>query len=168
LYLLIFGHVLEEHVQVFPGVSYTSFLVPGLVMMSVLQNAFANSSSSLGARSKITGNLVFLLMSRCRTGGLVRGYVGASVRARAGGGSRRLRRHGLVCAAALGEPCGSWSSRHSVPHAGFAGADRRAVGREVDQMAAFQNFIIMPDDVSLRRVLFGEVRCRASGRPSAT
>ena len=47
MYLLIFGHVLQDHVQAFPGVGYTSFLVPGLVMMSVLQNAFANSSSSL-------------------------------------------------------------------------------------------------------------------------
>ena len=62
LYLLIFGHVLEAHVQVFPGVSYTAFLVPGLVMMSVLQNAFANSSSSL-IQSKITGNLVFVLLA---------------------------------------------------------------------------------------------------------
>jgi len=47
LYLLIFSHVLEAHVEVYPGVSYTSFLVPGLVMMSMLQNAFSNSSSSL-------------------------------------------------------------------------------------------------------------------------
>ena len=47
LYLLIFGHVLEGKVEVYPGVAYTSFLIPGLVMMSVLQNAFANSSSSL-------------------------------------------------------------------------------------------------------------------------
>ena len=61
LYLLIFGHVLEDHVQVYPGVRYTAFLVPGLVMMSVLQNAFANSSSSL-IQSKITGNLVFVLL----------------------------------------------------------------------------------------------------------
>ena len=47
LYLMIFSHVLEDRVQVFDRVGYTSFLVPGLVMMSVLQNAFANSSSSL-------------------------------------------------------------------------------------------------------------------------
>ncbi|MFP3607865.1 ABC transporter permease, partial [Paraburkholderia sp. SIMBA_053] len=47
LYLTIFGHALRNHVQIYPGVEYTSFLVPGLVMMSVLQNAFANSSSSL-------------------------------------------------------------------------------------------------------------------------
>ncbi len=61
LYLLIFSHVLEAHVQVFPGVGYTAFLMPGLIMMSVLQNAFANSSSSL-IQSKITGNIVFVLL----------------------------------------------------------------------------------------------------------
>src|SRR5436853_4389988 len=63
LYLLIFSHVLESHVSVFDGrVRYTAFLIPGLVMMSVLQNAFANSSSSM-IQSKITGNLVFILLS---------------------------------------------------------------------------------------------------------
>src|SRR6266567_7181404 len=62
LYLLIFSHVLESRVSVFDGrVAYTSFLIPGLVMMSVLQNAFANSSSSL-IQSKITGNLIFILL----------------------------------------------------------------------------------------------------------
>ncbi len=61
LYLLIFSHVLEEHVQVYAGVSYTAFLMPGLIMMSLLQNAFANSSSSL-IQSKITGNIVFVLL----------------------------------------------------------------------------------------------------------
>ena len=61
LYLLIFSHVLEKHVEVYPGVAYTAFLMPGLVMMSVLQNAFANSSSSL-IQSKITGNIVFVLL----------------------------------------------------------------------------------------------------------
>ena len=61
LYLLIFSHVLSEHVQVYAGVPYAAFLVPGLVMMSALQNAFANSSSSL-IQSKITGNIVFMLL----------------------------------------------------------------------------------------------------------
>jgi len=61
LYLLIFSHVLSEHVQVYPGVHYTAFLMPGLIMMSILQNAFANSSSSL-IQSKITGNIVFVLL----------------------------------------------------------------------------------------------------------
>jgi ABC-2 type transport system permease protein len=61
LYLLIFSHVLEGHVEVYPGVSYTAFLMPGLIMMSVLQNAFANCSSSL-IQSKQSGNIVFVLL----------------------------------------------------------------------------------------------------------
>ena len=61
LFLLIFSHVLDRHVTVYGEVAYTSFLVPGLVMMSVLQNAFANSSSSL-IQSKITGNIIFVLL----------------------------------------------------------------------------------------------------------
>ena len=62
LYLLIFGHVLSDRVKVFDSVGYTSFLIPGLVMMSVLQNAFANSSSSI-IQSKIMGSLVFVLLT---------------------------------------------------------------------------------------------------------
>jgi ABC-type multidrug transport system permease subunit len=60
LYLMIFSHVLEEHVQVH-GVPYAAFLIPGLVMMSALQNAFANSSSSL-IQAKVTGSIVFVLL----------------------------------------------------------------------------------------------------------
>src|SRR6185437_614635 len=78
LYLLIFGHVLEGRVKVFGSVGYTSFLIPGLVMMSVLQNAFANSSSSL-IQSKITGNLVFLLVTPLSHWAWFVAYVGASV-----------------------------------------------------------------------------------------
>jgi ABC-2 type transport system permease protein len=70
--------VLEDHVQVFPGVSYTSFLVPGLVMMSVLQNSFANTSSSL-IQSKVTGNLVFLLVTPLSHVAWFAAYVGASL-----------------------------------------------------------------------------------------
>ncbi|MDE1957016.1 MAG: ABC transporter permease, partial [Betaproteobacteria bacterium] len=62
LYLVIFSHAIAGHLVVYGSVPYTSFLIPGLAMMSVLQNAFANSSSSL-IQSKITGNLVFVLLS---------------------------------------------------------------------------------------------------------
>src|SRR5512135_3424254 len=80
LYLLVFGHVLAAHVEAFPGVSYTAFLIPGLVMMSVLQNAFANTSSSL-IQSKITGNLVFVLLAPLSPQGMFAAYVaGAMVR----------------------------------------------------------------------------------------
>jgi len=78
LYVLIFGHVLDAHVQVFQGVRYTAFLIPGLVMMSILQNAFANSSSSL-IQSKITGNLVFILLTPLSYWEWFAAYVLASV-----------------------------------------------------------------------------------------
>src|SRR5690348_5252025 len=78
LYLLIFSHVLEAHVQVYPGVKYSAFLIPGLIMMAVLQNAFANSSSSL-IQSKITGNLVFVLLSPLSYQEIFFAYVLASI-----------------------------------------------------------------------------------------
>jgi len=62
LYLLIFSHVLDSRLEVYEGVAYTAFLIPGLIMMSLLQNAFSNSSSSL-IQSKVMGNIVFLLLT---------------------------------------------------------------------------------------------------------
>ena len=62
LYLMIFSHVLGDRIEVYEGVPYTSFLIPGLIMMSLLQNSFANSSSSL-IQSKVMGNIVFLLLT---------------------------------------------------------------------------------------------------------
>jgi len=61
LYLLVFSHVLEGRMQVYGSIPYTAFLIPGLVMMSILQNTFANTSSSL-IQSKITGSVVFVLL----------------------------------------------------------------------------------------------------------
>ncbi|RYE68922.1 MAG: metal-dependent hydrolase, partial [Oxalobacteraceae bacterium] len=78
LYLVIFGHVLDGRVEMLEGVAYTSFLIPGLVMMSVLQNAFANSSSSL-IQSKISGNLVFILLAPLSHAEILAAYVGAAV-----------------------------------------------------------------------------------------
>ncbi|MGH8506557.1 MAG: ABC transporter permease [Stenotrophobium sp.] len=62
LYLLVFAQAMSGRVEVYPGVNYTEFLVPGLVMMTIIQNAFANTSSSL-VQSKLLGNLVFLMMA---------------------------------------------------------------------------------------------------------
>ena len=78
LYLMIFGHVLSDRVQVYPGVGYVAFLVPGLVMMAVLQNAFANSASSL-VQSKIMGNLVFTLLTPLSARDWFIAYVGAAI-----------------------------------------------------------------------------------------
>jgi len=78
LYLLVFGHVLEGRVEVFPGVSYTQFLIPGLLMMTVIQNAFANTSSSL-IQSKVMGSIVFVLLPPFSSLELFLAYIGAAV-----------------------------------------------------------------------------------------
>jgi ABC-2 type transport system permease protein len=144
LYLLIFGHVLDDHVEAFPGVGYTSFLVPGLVMMSVLQNAFANTSSSL-VQSKITGNLVFLLVTPLSHWAWFVAYVGASaVRGLVVGGGVLLVTVWFA-PLSLAEPW--WILVFAALGAGMLGALGLIAGLwadKFDQMAAFQNFIIMP------------------------
>jgi ABC-2 type transport system permease protein len=144
LYLLIFSHVLESHVQVYEGVPYTAFLIPGLIMMSVLQNAFANSSSSI-IQSKVMGNIVFVLLtplthmqffSAFLIAAIIRGlvvglciYLGALWFV-----DLQMAHPGYIFAFALlgsallgtfGIIAGIWADRF-------------------DQMAAFQNFVIMP------------------------
>ena len=152
LYLLIFGHVLEDHVKVYDGVSYTAFLIPGLVMMSVLQNAFANSSSSM-VQSKIMGNLVFLLLTPLSHWSWFFAYtLSAVVRGVAVG-------MGVLLATALfvwqssalnfsllpQEPL--WALVFAFTGAAMLGALGLIAGlwaEKFDQMAVFQNFIIMP------------------------
>ncbi|MBK8764476.1 MAG: ABC transporter permease [Burkholderiaceae bacterium] len=78
LYLLVFSNALQGRVEAFPGVAYTTFLVPGLVMMAMQQNAFANASSSL-IQSKVTGNVVFILLPPLSVRDLFGAYVGAAM-----------------------------------------------------------------------------------------
>ena len=47
LYLFVFGEALSKHLPVYEGVSYTAFIIPGLIMMTVLQNTFPITASSL-------------------------------------------------------------------------------------------------------------------------
>ena len=144
LYLVIFGHVLEGRVQVYPRVSYTGFLVPGLVMMSVLQNAFANSSSSL-IQSKMTGNIVFILLPPISYGEFFAAYAGAAT-------MRGL----IVGAGVLAVTAGFTDLRLAAPVwalafalagaalLGTLGLIAGIVSDKIDQLAAFQNFIIVP------------------------
>jgi ABC-2 type transport system permease protein len=144
LYLLIFGHVLEDHVKVYDSVGYTSFLIPGLVMMSVLQNAFANSSSSL-VQSKITGNLVFLLVSPLSHWAWFVAYVGASVVRGVVVGTGVFVVTVWFAPLRMAEPW--WALVFAVLGAGMLGSLGLIAGLwadKFDQMAAFQNFIIMP------------------------
>ncbi len=144
LYLLIFGHVLNGKVEPMPGVGYTSFLVPGLVMMSVLQNAFANSSSSL-VQSKITGNLVFLLVTPLSHWAWFAAYSGASVVRGVAVGSGVMLVTVWLAPLQLAEPW--WIVVFAVLGAGMLGSMGLIAGLwadKFDQMAAFQNFVIVP------------------------
>ncbi len=144
LYLLIFSHVLEAHVQVYPGVSYTAFLMPGLIMMSILQNAFANSSSSL-IQSKQSGNIVFVLLpplshleffSAYLLAAIVRGLV-------VGMGVLLVG----LCFTDLGFAHPMWVLVFAVAASAAFGAIGIAAGvwaDKYDHMAGVQNFIIMP------------------------
>jgi len=144
LYLLIFGHVLEDRVQVFENVSYTSFLIPGLVMMSVLQNAFANSSSSL-IQSKITGNIVFVLLPPLSHFEVFAAYVlAAMVRGMVVG-------LGVFVITAwfadLSFAAPGWILLFALLGSAILGTMGLIGGiwaDKFDQIAAFQNFIVMP------------------------
>jgi ABC-2 type transport system permease protein len=144
LYLLIFGHVLQGRVQVYPGVSYTGFLVPGLVMMSVLQNAFANSSSSL-IQSKITGNLVFVLLPPLSHWELFSAYVlAAMVRGLAVGLGVFII---TAWFAHLSFVAPWWIALFALLGAAILATMGLIAGiwaEKFDQLAAFQNFLIMP------------------------
>ena len=144
LYLMIFGHVLEDRVQVYESVGYTAFLLPGLVMMSVLQNAFANSSSSM-VQSKVMGNLVFLMLTPLSHRAWFCAYVGSSVVRGLAVGAGVLLATWWFAQPSLVAPL--WVLVFALLGAALLGALGLIAGlwaEKFDQMAVFQNFIIMP------------------------
>lgn len=144
LYLMIFSHALTGRVEVFPGVAYTSFLVPGLVMMSLLQNAFANASSSL-IQSKVSGNLVFVLLAPLTPGELYAGYVLAAMVRGVVVGLGVMLVTLFFASVGLSHPL--WALVFAVLGAGIMGTLGLLAGiwaEKYDQIATFQNFLITP------------------------
>ncbi|MGY6410867.1 MAG: ABC transporter permease [Alkalilacustris sp.] len=126
------------------GVSFLQFLAPGILMMTVIQNAFANTSSSIMI-SKVQGNIVDTLMPPLSPGELVVGYL-------AGGIAR-----GLLVALAIALPLAlvlGLGVAHPLWLAGFVlvgSAFMAALGivagifaGKFDQMAAITNFVVTP------------------------
>ena len=83
LYILIFGFTLEQRISSIEGISYTIFIIPGLIMMNTLTNASSNPSSSL-LQMKLTGQIPDLMQAPLSSleislafivGGVVRGVV---------------------------------------------------------------------------------------------
>ena len=144
LYILVFSSALQGRVSVYENICYISFLVPGLAMMSLLQNAFANSSSSL-VQSKVSGNLVFIMLTPLSYRDWFIGYVGgAAIR-------------GLLVAFCIVVICSFFAPLHlnapvwivlfallGAVSLGSLGVIAGLWADKFDQMAAFQNFIIMP------------------------
>ena len=62
LYLFVFGATLGERLSVLEGFSYAQFVIPGLILMGVINNSFANTSSSL-FMSRYLGGIVDLLVT---------------------------------------------------------------------------------------------------------
>jgi len=144
LYLLIFGHVLQDHVKVYDRIGYTAFLVPGLVMMSVLQNAFANSSSSL-VQSKITGSLVFILLTPLSHRAWFAAYVASSVARGLAVGLGVFLATLFFAHTAIAAPL--WALLFALLGAALLGTLGVIAGLwadKFDQMAAFQNFVVVP------------------------
>jgi ABC-2 type transport system permease protein len=144
LYLLIFGHALEDHVKVYDLVTYTAFLVPGLAMMSLLQNAFANSSSSL-IMSKVMGNLVFLLLTPLSYVHWFVAYVGAAVVRGVIVGIGVFAVSALFTHVSFVAPI--WIVAFALMGAALMGTLGLIAGlwaEKFDQLAAFQNFVVMP------------------------
>ena len=143
LYLMIFGHVLEGK-EVYGRLNYTAFLIPGLVMMSVLQNAFANTSSSL-IQSKVTGNLVFVLLAPFSHLEFYAAYVLAAVFRGIVVGSGVLLITAWFAMPSFEYPL--WIMVFALLGAAILGSMGLIAGiwaDKYDQLAAFQNFIIMP------------------------
>ncbi len=144
LFLLIFSQVVSSEIREFTGVSYSQFLIPGLVMMTILQNSFANSSSSL-IQSKVYGNLSFVLLSPISPLEMYISFVAASI----------VR--GL--AVGLGVYLAGWLAfdisvvnpfvviLFAILGSALMGSIGLAAGiwaDKYDQLAAFQNFLIVP------------------------
>ena len=144
LYLLVFSHALQKHVVVFEGVSYTSFLVPGLIMMTVIQNAFANSSSSL-IQSKVTGNIIFILLTPLSHFEFFMAFLLAAII------RGLLVGIGVFLAASLFVSLPIYNAAILIMYAVLGSAILATLGiiagiwaEKFDQLAGFQNFVIMP------------------------
>ncbi|HUH40117.1 MAG TPA: ABC transporter permease [Castellaniella sp.] len=144
LYLLIFSHVLEDRVQVYGTVSYTAFLIPGLMMMSMLQNSFANPSSSL-IQSRITGNLIFVLLPPFSHRQIFMAYMLAAVARGLMVGAGVWLVALFFIALPVQQPL--WLLVFGVLSCWILGTLGLIAGlwsEKFDQLAAFQNFLIMP------------------------
>ena len=144
MYLLVFGAALNGKMLTGSSIDYVGFLAPGLVMMAVLNNAFANSSSSF-IQSKISGSLDFILMPPMGSLSVAGAYVLASA----------VR--GLFVGACVWVGTLVWADFHCHNPAvvlgfslgacilmGSLGLIAAVLADRYEQMGLIQNFVVMP------------------------
>jgi ABC-2 type transport system permease protein len=145
LFLMVFSVAIGDRAGLSGGVDFVTFLIPGLVMMTVLQNAFANTSSSIVV-SKVQGNIVDLLMPPLGPGELLVGL--------AAGGMTRGIMVGIVAAICLAVLGGLGLPSQPLVALAFlflgsllmalAGILAGIRANKFDEMAAITNFVIQP------------------------
>jgi ABC-2 type transport system permease protein len=145
LFLMVFSVAIGDRAGLSGGVDFVTFLIPGLVMMTVLQNAFANTSSSIVV-SKVQGNIVDLLMPPLGPGELLVGL--------AAGGMTRGIMVGIVAAICLAVLGGLGLPSQPFVALAFlflgsllmalAGILAGIRANKFDEMAAITNFVIQP------------------------
>ena len=144
LFLAVFNLALGRSVQTINDVPFANFIAPGLIMMTILQNAFANSASSIG-QAKSQGNIVDVLMAPLGEFELALGYVGGSVA------------RGLICglvtalAILIFIPLSIYSFAALFFYAIMGGLMMGSLGTMVgiwadkwDQQQGITNFIVLP------------------------
>jgi ABC-2 type transport system permease protein len=144
LFLVVFAYSLRGRVEIFSGVEYSAFLVPGLAMMSMLQNAFANGSSSL-MQSKMTGNIIFVLLPPFSHQEFFAAYLLAAVARGLVVGSGVFVATVWFVDLRLEHPL--WAVAFAILGSGVMGALGIIAGiysDKIDQLAGFQNFVVLP------------------------
>ncbi|MDR9394227.1 ABC transporter permease [Roseovarius sp. SYSU LYC5161] len=144
LFLMIFTIAIGPRRGDVMGVDFTTFIAPGILMMTVIQNSFANTSSSI-VISKVQGNIVDTLMPPLSAIEMVLGYLAGAVG------------RGLLVAVAISAGLGLfvgigvahpvWALTFVILGAAFMGVLGMVAGifaNKFDQMAAITNFVIMP------------------------
>lgn len=144
LFLAIFTLALGRAVEVVNGVPFSTFLAPGLIIMAMAQNSFANTSSSI-VISKVQGNIVDVLMPPISPGELVTAYA-------LGGVTRGVTvglATGIVMAFFVDIPLEHpvfvvFHALASSLMLGLLGLIGGIWSEKFDHIAAFTNFVIMP------------------------
>ncbi len=144
LFLAIFTLAIGSRRGEVMGVPFVEFLAPGILMMTVIQNAFANTSSAIMI-AKIQGNIVDTLMPPLSPAELLAGYLAGAI----GRGIFVAAAVLALCAVVLGQGLAHplWLLVYVVLGSlmlGGLGILAAIVARKFDQMAAITNFIVTP------------------------